>query len=60
MRVGETLSADPGSWSGSEPISYSYRWQRCAAVGGCADIPGAGEQTYTLRSADLGSTVRLW
>jgi hypothetical protein len=59
-RDGETLTADPGAWSGTEPIEYSYRWQRCDAEGaGCADIEGASERDYTLGAADIGTTVRV-
>ena len=31
-QVGQSLSASPGSWSGTAPISYAYQWQRCAPV----------------------------
>ncbi len=56
-RVGETLQASPGTWSGTEPITYGYQWQRCSLV--CGDIPGATATTYALTSADAGSTVRV-
>jgi hypothetical protein len=56
-RVGETLQASPGAWSGTEPISYAYQWQRCSVV--CSDILGATATTYTLTSSDAGSTVRV-
>jgi hypothetical protein len=59
-RDAETLSADRGSWSGTEPTSYAFQWRRCDAGGaGCVDIAGATGQTYTLTTADIGSTVRL-
>ena len=56
---GQTLSGDPGSWSGTQPISYAYRWQRCQAFMGCGDILGATTKTYTLTSADVGATIRV-
>ncbi|HEY3182628.1 MAG TPA: S8 family serine peptidase [Gaiellaceae bacterium] len=57
---GWMLSADPGSWSGGAPLAYAYRWQLCASAGtGCADIPGATAQTYTLTRNDAHGTVRV-
>ena len=53
----QTLTADNGSWTGTAPISYAYQWQRCS--GTCSDIAGATAQTYTLATADVGSTVRV-
>ena len=58
--VGSTLSASSGSWNGSTPITYSYQFRRCGPNGGsCASISGANKSTYTLRSADRGSTLRV-
>jgi hypothetical protein len=57
---GQSLHADPGSWTGSSPISFAYRWQRCNAGGGsCGNIGGATRRDYTLGSADVGHTVRV-
>ena len=57
---GQTLHAEPGSWSGSQPITFAYRWQRCNAGGGsCGNIGGATHRDYTLGSADVGNTVRV-
>src|SRR5215211_6899176 len=59
-QAGQTLTAEPGAWSGSEPIGYGYRWRRCdAGGGGCADIAGADGQSYTLAAADVDSTLRV-
>ena len=57
---GQTLAANPGGWSGTQPISFAYTWLRCDRNGGsCAGISGAAAQSYTLTSADVGQTVRV-
>ena len=57
---GQRLHAEPGSWSGSQPMTFTYRWQRCNASGGsCANIGGATGHDYILTSADVGNTVRV-
>ena len=44
-RVGETLAVDPGTWSGTEPLTFSYQWQRCDAAGdNCAAVAGETER----------------
>ena len=56
---GSLLTASAGSWTNS-PTSFAYRWRRCDAAGGsCTDIAGAQATTYTLTSAEAGSTVRV-
>jgi fibronectin type 3 domain-containing protein len=57
---GQTLTAQPGTWSGTPPISFAYQWRRCDAAGAnCVNIAGAAAATYTLVSADVGSTLRV-
>jgi hypothetical protein len=56
---GETLTAADGSWSNA-PTAYAYQWRRCNSAGAsCANISGAGSGSYTLASADVGSTIRV-
>ena len=58
-RVGETLTAQNGTWSNS-PTAFQYQWQRCDTNGvGCANIGGATAKTYLLVSADGGHTIRV-
>lgn len=59
-RVGQTLTADDGSWSGN-PTSFAYQWQRCDAdnIVSCTDVAGATAKTYVLRVADLGFRLRV-
>lgn len=59
-REGATLTADPGTWTGAQPITYAYEWQRCTATGGgCAAISGAVAKTYVLTKADAGVSLRV-
>lgn len=52
---GSRLSLSTGSWTGTQPITYSYRWMRCdATVSGCRPIEGATGSTYVLTRADVG------
>ncbi len=58
-RVGETLTADDGTWSNT-PTSFAYQWQRCDADGtGCAAISGSTAKTYGVRLVDLGFRLRV-
>ncbi len=58
--VGQTLTAAPGTWTGTQPITLAYQWRRCNSAGAsCADIAGAQSQTYILTAGDAGSTVRV-
>jgi hypothetical protein len=59
-RQGQTQTADPGTWSGRQPISFAYLWRRCNSTGGsCTNVFGATGRTYTLQAADNGRTLRV-
>ena len=58
-QVGATLTANPGQWSGTGPITYAYQWQRCSQPGTCSNITGATQQTYVLVQADQSMTIRV-
>jgi hypothetical protein len=65
--VGRTLTARRGSWSGSTPMSFAYRWLRCPSNGGapdgsnCAPIGGSAGSgtTYRVGDADVGFRLRV-
>lgn len=54
---GNTLTAYPGGWLGTNPVSFSYRWLRCDS--GCSAIPGADAKTYAVSAADVGLRLRV-
>ena len=57
-KVGETLTADAGTWA--EGPTFSYQWRSCDKNGaGCNDIAGANGQSYGVRSSDVGNTIRV-
>ena len=56
-REGEVLTASSGTWTGSQPLSYAYQWQRCTP--GCVDVAGAVGSAYTPVAADVGSSLRV-
>jgi hypothetical protein len=57
--VGETLTASTGSWTGTQPITFTYAWQRCDATGAGCSAPIATGNTYVVVDADIGSTLRV-
>jgi sugar lactone lactonase YvrE len=59
-RVAQTLTADPGSWTGEEPITYAYQWQRCYEnASSCENIAGAKAASYVPQSEDVGAVLQV-
>jgi hypothetical protein len=58
--VGAVVSASTGTWSGDEPITYSYQWQSCDVNGNsCTNIGGETAASYTIPKAEAGKTLRV-
>jgi hypothetical protein len=63
-RVGQVQRATRGTWTGTEPISYEFRWFRCEGRGAadasdCRRISNASDNTYVARQADAGFRLRV-
>jgi hypothetical protein len=62
-RVGQVLRTTRGTWTGTSPIQYVYRWFRCDGAGkpdasDCTQIANARNASYSLREADAGFRIR--
>ncbi len=62
-RVGQVLRTTRGTWTGTDPIKYVYRWFRCEGAGkpdasDCTQIANARNASYSLREADAGFRIR--
>ena len=62
-RVGQVLRTTSGTWTGTAPIEYEFRWFRCEGAGApdasnCRRISNANDNTYVLRQADAGFRIR--
>jgi hypothetical protein len=63
-RIGETLTAARGIWTGS-PTSFRFQWVRCPESGGrpdgsdCAAIGGATTEKYVVSQSDSGKRLRV-
>jgi hypothetical protein len=50
----------PGTWTGDQPITFRFRWLRCNSTGGnCIQIQSATGDDYTVRTSDVGKTLRV-
>ena len=68
IALGNTLTATISGATGFPVPTYTYQWQQCGLyydedlgeeVPSCEVIPGATGRTYTVGSADLGSSIRV-
>jgi hypothetical protein len=55
-----TLHATTGTWTGTQPITFTFQWLRCDARGNnCVTLPGATDDAYALREGDAGHAMRV-
>jgi hypothetical protein len=62
-RVGQVLRTSRGTWTGTTPIQYTYRWFRCEGPGAsdasdCSRISNAADNAYVLLEPDAGFRIR--
>ena len=56
--VGQLLTATEGGWSGADPLTFRYAWNRCDADGeACAPIADATSASYVAAADDVGHTL---
>lgn len=54
FEIGQELTATTGTWTGTEPISYSYQWKRDGV-----NISGAINSAYTPTGDDDGTELSV-
>jgi hypothetical protein len=57
--VGKTLTATTGTWKGTQPISYTFKWQTCTGSLSSCPNNGASGNTYTVAGKDVGKRIRV-
>ncbi len=57
---GQMLNAVPGTWNGTQPMSYGYQWMRCnSSATNCTAVAGATGASYVVTTADVGDTLAV-
>jgi hypothetical protein len=57
VRVGKTLTANEGTWTGTPTIEYEYQWYRCQP--GCGKVAGATEKTFVIPAGSIGARWKV-
>src|SRR5581483_10481383 len=56
---GRVVVASTGTWTGTAPLAFAFRWRRCSATGGDCDELSARSRAYRLSSDDVNHTLRI-
>lgn len=57
---GQVLYSGASTWTGTQPFTYSYQWQRCSSDGsGCQSISGATSDRYRETTTDIGKRLMM-
>jgi CHRD domain len=56
---GKTISVDTGTWSGLQPITFTYQWQSCKPGGSdCTNLTGVTGSSFVIGTALVGTFLR--
>lgn len=55
---GKTVTVDNGTWSGLQPITYSYQWESCTTVNSCTDLAGMTSSSLVVGPSLVGTLLR--
>jgi hypothetical protein len=59
-QVGQALVAKVGTFTGGIPHKFAFQWQSCDTSGtSCTNVTGATSESYGVRTADVGHTLRV-
>ncbi len=60
---GGTVTATEGTWTSSDPTTYSFQWQECDSSGAnCSNVAPTGllaPDQYTITPGEVGDTIRV-
>jgi hypothetical protein len=58
--AGQTLTATPGTWTGTTPITFAYQWLKCDSGGAnCNPIGGETGVARIVDNGDVGFRLRV-
>jgi CHRD domain-containing protein/predicted actin-binding protein len=56
---GRTLTVNHGTWSGSQPITFTYQWQSCTPGSSvCTNLSGMTASSVLLGASQVGKLMR--